>query len=153
MEEFKKYIVDSKNDDKTTKHSFYVVSEDKIQLAETKLALKLPSELRRFYTLVGYGFFFNIEKNHFNRLLSPLQVAQINLREDFYEFDPDLEIYDETDKLIFFEVNEGIFLTISKETISGKNAVYYFDKQISSSLEKFLKEYDENPNFLDEFDI
>ena len=77
-------------------------------------------------------------------------MAQINLREDFYEFDPDLEIYDEEDKLIFFEINEGLYLTILKEDVGGENGIYFFDTKIASSLEEFVIELNKNHNFIEE---
>ncbi len=153
MKKFVKYIVEAKNNKKESKHSFYRVSDEQIMLSEKKLNYKLPLELKKFYKTVGYGFFFNSEKNQLNRVLAPLQVAQINLREDFYEYDPDLEIYDEDDKLIFMEINESVYLTISKDEKQGKNAIYYFDEKIADSLEEFFNEFDKNPKLLNKFEL
>ncbi|CEY48710.1 Uncharacterised protein [Streptococcus pneumoniae] len=48
-----------------------------------------------------------------NRIMDPDTIADITLREGIYEFDPDLEgIYEEEDKLVFYEVNEGVYLTL-----------------------------------------
>jgi len=44
-------------------------------------------------------------------------------------------------------------LTIEKEDVVGKNAIYYFDKKIANSLKDFLIEFDKNPNLIDEIEI
>ncbi len=45
--------------------------------------------------------------------MDPDTIADITLREGIYEYDPDLEgIYEEADKLVFYEVNEGVYLTL-----------------------------------------
>ncbi|MET4083690.1 hypothetical protein ABIB40_003662 [Pedobacter sp. UYP30] len=110
LERFK---VKDVNQSSALNHKLY--SEDflDIGIAEDKLGFQLPKELKDFYAQIGYGFFWQQNKASFDRFLSADQVAQINLKEDFYEFDPDLELYDELyqgDKLLFFEVNEGIYL-------------------------------------------
>ena len=52
-----------------------------------------------------------------NRIMDPDTIADITLREGIYEFDPDLEgIYEEEDKLVFYEVNEGVYLTLDLNT-------------------------------------
>jgi hypothetical protein len=130
-------------------HVFYPVKD--IELAEKKLGFPLPKELVSFYNEIGYGFFWQKNKDSFDRLLSPLQVAQITLKEDFYEEDPDLEVYDDlynNDKLLFLEVNEGIYLAIDKADEGGKNKIYYFDQKIFNSLEDFIKEFIQNPNLI-----
>ena len=147
------YKVNDIHQSSNLKHKLYPVDITHIDVAEKNLQCKLPKELKQFYLEIGYGFFWQKDKRSFDRLLSPLELVQINLREDFYEFDPDLEIYDEDNKLIFLEVNEGLYLTIEKEDIDGKNAIYYFDKKISNSLKGFLIEFDKNASLIDELEI
>ncbi|GAA0892624.1 SMI1/KNR4 family protein [Fulvivirga kasyanovii] len=145
----KKYV----NSDEASKHRLFAVDKEKIEEANYKLANGLPSELKDFYRDVGYGFLNKEDTNSFNRLMSPLQVASINLREDFYEHDPDLELYEEEeyrDKLIFFEVNEGIYLLIAEKETDGKNAIYYFDKKIADSLEEFLIRFDAEGHYFED---
>lgn len=146
------YKVSNAQQNSGLKHNFYTVDTNSVEIAEQKLKFQIPPELKQFYIEIGYGFFWQNDKRSFDRLLSPLQLAQINLREDFYEFDPDLDIYDEQDRLIFFEVNEGLYLTILKDDISGKNGIYFFDKKITSSLEEFVIELDKNHNFIEEIE-
>lgn len=148
---FKQYITNPVQDSKNQKHSLYAVRASSINQAE--VAIKIPNELKRFYQEIGYGFFHN-SKGSINRLLSPLQLKQLNLREDFYEFDPELDSYEESykgEKLLFFEVNEGVYLAIDKEDAKGKNAIYFFDRKLSDSLEDFLIRFDANLNLLSDF--
>ena len=130
---------------------FFDVKKEDVEISEKKLGCKLPNELKKFYQKTGYGF-FNKHNGSFNRLLSPLQVVQINLKEDFYATDPDLDIYDElynNEKLLFFEVNEGIYLAIDKKEENKKNAIWLFDKKISDSLESFIVDLANNPELID----
>ena len=81
-------------------------------------------------------------------------LQDINLRTGDFEYDPDLEIYDEIyndDKLLFFEVNEGVYLAIDKIEHNEKNARYYFGNKIADSLEEFIHKILEKPNFLNEY--
>ena len=145
-----KYKVYSSNSNNLNNIFFEIKKED-IEISEEKLGCKLPDELKDFYQEIGYGFFYK-DSGSFNRLLSPLQVAQINLREDFYEADPDLDIFDELynkEKLLFFEVNEGIYLAIDKKEKNKQSAIWLFDKKISDSLENFIIEFTNNPKLID----
>ena len=83
-------------------------------------------------------------------MLDPDSLRIINLRQEYYEFDPDLELYqDYHGKLIFFEVNEGVYLLISKDHINEKNPIYYFEEKIADSLEEFLIQFDRESNFFE----
>lgn len=149
FERFLKYIIEDKNQENTLKHNFYKVKFESIKLTET--SIQLPVELKLFYEEVGYGFFYK-KLDSIDRLLSPLQVKQINLREDFYEFDPDLELFKADfykDKLIFFEVNEGNYLLINKRDEQDKNAIYYFDIKIADSLNEFLNRFDDEGHYFE----
>ena len=58
------------------------------------------------------------------------------MREDAYECDPDLELYEsfELDSLIFFEINEGVYASIGLQ--DGK--IYMTDEVIAESyMEKY----------------
>jgi hypothetical protein len=74
---------------------------------------------------------------------------RLTLKKDFYESDPDLEVYDDIydgDKLLFFEINEGVYLAIDKEPNDNKNGAYYFEKKIFESFDAFIEAFlvDEN---------
>lgn len=149
FDKFEKYRVEIGNATTKMKHLLYATKESDIQFVEKYMPL--PIELKYFYKDIGYGF-FHTELGSFNRLLSPMQLKQINCREDFYEFDPELDSYEERyegEKYLFFEVNEGIYLAIDVMDYNKKNAVYLFDKKIANSLEEFLGLFDENPNYFD----
>ncbi|MHA7965249.1 SMI1/KNR4 family protein [Paenibacillus sp. CAU 1782] len=121
-------------------HIFYELTEEAILNTEKRMGTAFPDELRAFYLDIGYGLIKGQSINAINRLLSPAALADINLREGHYEFDPDLDdIYEDKDQLIFFEVNEGVYLTISLSSENG--GIFYFGTQIAPSLEAFLRQF------------
>lgn len=126
------------------KHKFFLLKEKDLIEAEQRLGFKFPPELREFYLEVGYGFFKGNNENSISRLMDPDTIADITLREGIYEYDPDLEgIYEEADKLVFYEVNEGVYLTLDLND-TQRNSVHFFDNKIADSLESFIKEVDED---------
>ena len=151
FQEFKKYVK-GYDDNSKTKHSIYVTSGEDIEKVEKTILI--PYELKLFYSELGYGFFHrDIGASY--RILGPYNFEQINVKKDFYEFDPALEIYDTLyhgNKLLFFEIVEGTYLAIDKEDSNGKNAIYYFDQKIADSLEEFLLKFDLNPNLINEIE-
>ena len=133
---------------------FYPLSENDIQKAENDFGYSLPIELKDFYLKIGYGFFYQ-KNNDVNRFMDTTSLVQINLKQDEFGADPDLELYDDIyndDKLLFFEVNEGVYLAIDKEDIEGNNAIYHFKTKIADSLENFILRLLEDPNLIDEQD-
>lgn len=120
-------------------NSFYPVTENEIKEVEKELDLKFPKELVNFYIEVGYGFIKGSEYN-INRIMDPYSVRDFRLRDNDFEFYPDIEIYDEfeNNKLIFFEASESALMSIE---LNEKNSspVYYYDIQIATSLEEFLR--------------
>lgn len=128
-------------------NSFYPVTESEIREVEKELDLKFPKELVNFYIEVGYGFIKGSEFN-INRIMDPYSVRDFRLRVNDFEFYPDIEIYDEfeNNKLIFFEGNESALMSID---LNEKNSspVYYYDIQIATSLEKFLRKIEENDKY------
>lgn len=112
----------------------------------------IPLELEEFWETIGYGFFHKHVDMSINRFMGPESFQMINLREDFYELDPDLELYQEqeyADKSIFYELNEGVYLLISQEAENNKNAIYYFDEKIADSLEDFLIRFDQDSHYFE----
>ncbi|MEK4085084.1 SMI1/KNR4 family protein [Psychrobacillus sp. FSL K6-1415] len=128
-------------------NSFYPVTENEIKVVEKELDLKFPKELVNFYIEVGYGFIKGSEFN-INRIMDPYSVRDFRLRVNDFEFYPDIEIYDEfeNNKLIFFEGSESALMSID---LKGKNSspVYYYDIQIATSLEEFLRKIEENDKY------
>lgn len=132
---------------KEKNNSFYPVNMNEISEAEKDLGLTFPKELKDFYIQIGYGFFggsrFNID-----RLMDPYSVRDFRLRQNDFEFYPDIDIYDdyEDNKLIFFETNESALLSIelgSKE----KSKIYYYNTVIADSLEEFIIKIQENDSY------
>ncbi len=129
--------------------SIYTLEESEIEEIGKKILI--PNDLLLFYKRVGYGF---INKtSSINRLLDPNSYFDINTRNDIYEFDPDLEIYEEyVDRKIFFEVNEGLYLMIDENCNKmGNNDIYYFDDKIAESLTDFLIKIVDDEDFLNKF--
>ncbi|OAB38854.1 SMI1/KNR4 family protein [Paenibacillus glacialis] len=127
----------------------YKLLEEDILKAENRLGISFPNDLRQLYSEIGYGFIKGQSANAINRILGPGTVVDIRLREGIFEFDPDLDdIYDDEDKLIFFEVNEGVYLTLDMQL---KNTpVFYFDTQIADSLEDFFEKFlNDNEYYMD----
>lgn len=154
FEFLKHYInrLDENISDSQNKYQLYSLDMKQIEVLDEEFVI--PLELKKFYEEIGYGFFNKTESYTIDTLLSPSAMKAINLKEDYYEFDPTLDFYDEAeyrDKIIFFEVVEGNYLLIDKEDKNGKNAIYYFDQKIADSLEEFLIRFDkEGHYFIDE---
>lgn len=126
---------------------FYNVEKSEIETAEKEMKLIIPKELKEFYLNIGYGF---LEKSEFNinRIMDPLSVRDFRLRQNDFEFYPDIEIYDEFEekKLIFFEANETALFSIeinSKE----ESKIYYYNTVIANSLAEFFKRIHENDEY------
>lgn len=128
-------------------NSFYPVTENEIKEVEKELDLIFPKELVNFYIEVGYGFIEGSEFN-INRIMDPYSVRDFRLRVNDFEFYPDIEIYDEfeNNKLIFFEGSESALMSIEL-TENNRSAVYYYDIQIATSLEEFLRKIEENDKY------
>lgn len=114
----------------------YKLDKEEIFKAEQDINIQFPTCLKSFYEEIGYGFVKN-EAGAINRLMDPSSCARIRLRVDEYEYDPDLEMYEifEKDKLIFFEVNEGIYISIG----INDEKIYFTDKLIAESLMEFMQ--------------
>ena len=114
-------------------NKIYKVYEEEILKAEQRMNIGFPDDLKRLYIEVGYGFIKGQSANSINRILGPQAVADIRLREGIFEFDPDLdELFDDKDKLIFFEVNEGVYISLDLQLVN--NPIFYFDIQIIQEL-------------------
>ena len=139
MNNIDKYVLNEKND-------LLKVPEGNLEKAEMDMGIRIPSELRTFYERYGYGSINDVNSSIFNNLLAPSQCASIRLRRGYYKYDPELETYTwyerNCNRMIFFEVNEGIYLMIDLK--GEKNAIYDGNIKIADSLEEFLiKMYDD----------
>lgn len=132
-------------------HQFYPLTKDEIKNSESKLGIVFPQLLRDFYLEIGYGF-IGSEVGNINRIMDPESVLDFRLRQNDFEFYPDIEIYDkfEEDKIIFFEASESALISIGfGSDNSGK--IYYYDVEISKNLTEFLEKLSENDTFYYKF--
>lgn len=128
-------------------NKFYPINLDEIIKVENILSLQIPNELKEFYLNIGYGFIKGSPYN-INRIMDPCSVRDFRLRENDFEYYPDIEIYDkfEDNKLIFFEGNESVLISIQLGE-EEKNSIYYYDSKIANSLEEFLTKLEENDKY------
>lgn len=126
------------------KNFFSPIKKENIVKAEKEMGIKFPRDLREFYLQVGSGV-VGKEKFAINRIIGPMGCADIRLRQDVYEFDPDLDMYEpyEKDAIIFFEFNEGVYALIGIE--DGK--VYYTNRVIANSLIEFFEKVAIGPDY------
>ncbi|MDA1599549.1 SMI1/KNR4 family protein [Bacillus cereus] len=142
----KEYVVADRSVRSKQKPIFYPIYQDEIDEAESLLQMELPKELKRFYQEIGCGFLKSDKRTFFNRFMDPISVADFRLRQDIYEYNPNL---DDEESLVFFEVTELNFLTIKfkEENELGQCPIYSEDEKIADSLEGFLIKMDENPDY------
>ncbi|MBJ8070784.1 SMI1/KNR4 family protein [Bacillus cereus] len=142
----KEYVVADRSVRSKQKPIFYPIYQDEIDEAESLLQMELPKELKRFYQEIGCGFLKSDKRTFFNRFMDPISVADFRLRQDIYEYNPNL---DDDESLVFFEVTELNFLTIKfkEENELGQCPIYSEDEKIADSLEEFLIKMDENPDY------
>ena len=102
---------------------------------------------KEFYKEVGYGF-LSSQVDNINRVMDPKSILDFRLRQNDYEFYPDIEIYEEfeDDKLIFFEGNESSMISIGIGE-ENEGIVYYYDVEISKNLKEFLDKISQNDSF------
>ena len=105
----------------------YELKDDDVKNAEERMNIIFPEDLKKLFSKIGYGFVIN-SKGAINRLI-----------------DPDLELYlsFEDDKLIFFEVNEGVYISIG----INDNKIYYLDRVIAENIEEFICKISKNPDY------
>lgn len=128
-------------------NKFYKVKANSIEAAQESLGIVFPKDLIEFYKQVGYGF-LKSEIDNFNRIMDPESVAEFRLRTGQYANYSDLDIYDayERDRLVFFEICEGCYISIGF-TKSNNGKIYYGKKRIANSLKEFLTKYQNDENY------
>lgn len=123
---------------------WHTLSYNSIIDAELHMGIVFPKSLNTIYQNYGYGFVKNKE-GAINRLLDPMTCANIRMRKDIYEFDLDLEVYlpFEKDKLLFFEVNEGVYLSMG----INDEKIYYLDRLVANDIFEFIVNISNNPDY------
>ncbi|MBY0595889.1 SMI1/KNR4 family protein [Bacillus bingmayongensis] len=145
----KKYIVANESVKSNQMSIFYPLPKEEIAEAEELLKMPFPKELKHFYEKIGYGFLEASDRFFFNRFMDPLSVADFRLRQDIYEYDPNIDGVDDEESLAFFEVTELSFLTIKfkQENELDQCPIYYGETKIADSLEEFLIKMVEQPDY------
>lgn len=151
----KKYI----NPKETTSYlnSFYPVKNASINLAEEKLNIIFPFELKKFWNEIGYGFFRSTspeigisDNNYSNRLVHPQDIVSILTEgiECGTITEQGLEFLNEGD-IPFFEVEGFTSYLVMKPNTEHPDAVYDIDGRIiEDSLGKFIwKLYHVSPTY------
>ncbi|MED3581309.1 SMI1/KNR4 family protein [Bacillus thuringiensis] len=144
----KEYVVVDRSARSKQKSIFYPLPKEEIAEAEDLLKMQFPKELKRFYEEIGYGF-LKTNKTLINRLMDPFSVVDFRLRQDIYEYNPNLDDVDDDESLVFFEVSEISFLIIKfkQENELGQCPIYYGSTKIADSLEEFLIKMEGNPDY------
>ncbi|WP_434778953.1 SMI1/KNR4 family protein [Neisseria sp. Ec49-e6-T10] len=121
-----------------SKNTFYKVTQSEIEEVEKDLGFCLPDELKEFYLNIGYGFIHSSVGN-INRIMDPYSVRDFRLRQNDFEYYPDIEIYDdfEEGKLIFFEANEVSMLSIAIDNNKSR-AIFYYNEEIATNFLEFI---------------
>ena len=131
----------------SNENAFYPISAEEVNEVEKELSLRVAKELRDFYLEIGYGFIKGTECN-INRIMDPYSIRDFRLRQNDFEFYPDIEIYDEFegDKLIFFEGSETALISIELSN-NDESKIYYYDVEIARSLKEFLMKIQEDDSY------
>lgn len=131
------------------RHLFYAVPEIGIKEAWAMFN-PFPVELLNFYNEVGFGFFHR-RKGKLNVLLDPVSLVNTNLRLGYFNDDPLIaeafRYFDSEKQLLFFKIHSGQYFSIGRMEEQGKNAIYYKNKRIESSLYDFLYNYSQNVDY------
>ncbi|EMK2594208.1 SMI1/KNR4 family protein [Bacillus sp. GMs2/2] len=144
----KEYVVVDRSARSKQKSIFYPLPKEEIAEAEGLLKMQFPKELKLFYEGIGYGF-LKTNKTLINRFMDPFSIVDFRLRQDIYEYNPNLDDVDDDESLVFFEVSEISFLTIKfkQENELGQCPIYYGSTKIADSLEEFLIKMEGNPDY------
>lgn len=148
MESFqflKEYIVDISENNNEKRHIFYSIEQSEIINAENRIGREFPSELKEFYSEIGYGFLCKEDKTHTNRIMHPSDIADFYCEDEVYNY-VDRDLY-ESDELIFFDLGgEGDFLTLKLDE-KDNGAVYYFGRKVAGSLKDFFIKMNQETNY------
>ena len=128
-------------------HTFYPVKPDEIQKAESGMGIIIPEVLTQFYLSVGYGF-LETRKHNINRIMGPNSVEEFYLGTGQFQNSEEVEIFGDysRDKLVFFEVNESLFISIGITKLN-KGKIYYYDEMIADDLNEFFEKYLQNESY------
>jgi len=138
------------------RHLFFELPEYQIQ--ETLNTFDpFPEELKTLYCEIGFGFMHRAKLGKFNTLFDPMTLIYTNKQVNYFatpETAEELKFYDIEKQLLFFKTISNRYLAIDRNTIHGKNKIYYRGTAFGNSLYDFLKNFDFNRYYLNqEIDI
>lgn len=147
----KNYIVESESVKTDSGIVFFPVLPKEISRAELKIGRALPSQLKRFYLDVGYGFVSASSDNAItttalNKILEPLEVSDLILGESILTPEGGFLEYE----VPFFNVVEELYLTLRYDEFSDPKVYTMTNNVVSDSLEDFISELIANPDFYEE---
>ena len=125
-------------------NTFYPVKAEEIQQAESNMGINIPDLLKQFYLSVGYGF-LETHRQNINRIMGPGSVEEFFLGTGQFQNSEEVEMLCNytKDKLVFFEVNESLFLSIGL-TVLNRGRIYYYDVMIAKDIIEFFEKYSDN---------
>jgi hypothetical protein len=134
------------------RHLFFTLPEFQIQEALNTFD-PFPEELKMFYHEIGFGFMHRAKLGKFNILFDPMTLIYTNKQVNYFatpEIEEELKYYDIEKHLLFFKTISNQYLAIDRQTINGKNVIYYRGTAIEDSLYDFLKHFDFNRYYLNQ---
>ena len=153
------YLNPPKNISGKQRNWFYSIKSQDITDAEKNVGILFPSQLKEFYSLIGYGSLSiscNAPENYIfsnaNLILSPDMIENILLKgvENDYMIDSTYELLEPGD-LPFFEIGDSTRFLLMKLNSDNPNAVWCYDIKIEDSFDKFIwRLYYESPWFYDD---
>lgn len=128
-------------------NTFYPVKSEDISIAESNMGIIIPGILTQFYLSVGYGF-LETRKHNINRIMDPGSVEEFFLGTGQFQDSEGVELFSDytKDKLVFFEVNESLYLSMGI-TKKNKGKIYYYDEMIADDLNEFFEKYVDNEDY------
>lgn len=151
-----KYKIDNKEVEESEarklgrlKHCFFAVPDLYIQKASSAIS-PFPVELLEFYKKIGFGFFHRT-KDIGHILLDPRSLVCINTQVGYFateQVKEYIQLYDISQKLLFFQTFGEQYFAISRIAENGKNFIWYKEEKIEESLFDFLLHCSRDRNYL-----
>lgn len=132
------------------RHLFYTLPEFQIQEAINTFN-PFPEELKIFYNEIGFGFMNRAKLGKFDNLFDPMTLIYTNNQINFFatpETADELKYYNIEKQLLFCKTISNRYIAIDRDTVQGKNKIYYRGVEIEDSLYSFLKHVDYDRYYL-----
>ena len=133
-------------------HHFYTPYPEDLPKA-LEIFNPFPFELKVFYEQIGFGFMHR-RKGKINRLLDPVSLVLVNLRQDECRYDKILEEalthYDTNKQLLFFQSHKGEYVAIDRTETNGCNPVFHKKQNLTDSLLEFITCFHKYEHWLDD---